>query len=103
MAKKKMAQRDKDIVQASMTMYHVPSAWDELLSGQSSWNICGWAIKWRCPHNGNGRFEVDSVSYAYTCKWVAAPDHLSVPPKMIWQAHFARLLLQLRAKERGAE
>jgi len=119
MAKKKMAQRDVDIAQASMLVFHVPTAWDDLNSGTKHWLLDNGArVSYSVSQPGNSRFDIvvnpvgkwgsaessNSLSdYAYICKWVADDDHLQLPPEKIWKAHFARMLLELRDRIRGAE
>ena len=111
MAKKKMAQRDVDIAQASMLVFHVPTAWDDVKSGTKHWRLdSGARVSYTISGPGNSRFDivVDPLSntlsdYAYICKWVADDDHLQLPPEKIWKAHFARMLLELRDRIRGAE
>lgn len=119
MPKKRMAQRDIDIAQASMLVFHVPTAWDDLKSGTASWNLDNGArVRYTVQGPGNSRFDiaviinapnhrdmgVEPVSdYAYICKWVADEDHRNLPPEKIWKAHFARMLLNLRDRIREAE
>jgi len=125
MAKKKMAQRDVDIAQASMLVFHVPTAWDDVKSGTNHWSLDNGArVRYNVVSPGNSRFDIvlnavgrwgsavtpsrtepaNALSdYAYICKWVADDDHLQLPPEKIWKAHFARMLLELRDRIRGVE
>ena len=105
MAKKKMAQRDVDIAQASMLVFHVPTAWDDLNSGTKHWLLDNGArVRYNVVSAGNSRFDIvinpvgrwgsaetpsstepaNALSdYAYICKWVADDDHLQLPPEAI--------------------
>lgn len=125
MPKKRMAQRDIDIAQASMLVFHVPTAWDDLKSGTANrWSLDNGArVSYTVSGPGNARFDIivnpvgkwgssdkelressNGLSdYAYICKWVADDDHLILPPEKIWKAHFARMLLELRDRIREAE
>jgi hypothetical protein len=125
MPKKRMAQRDIDIVQASMLVFHVPTAWDDVKSGTNHWRLDNGArVRYNVTAPGNSRFDIvinavgrwgsaetpsrtepaNALSdYAYICKWVADDDHLLLPPEKIWKSHFARMLLELRDRIRADE
>jgi|ETNmetMinimDraft_30_1059905.scaffolds.fasta_scaffold40160_1 hypothetical protein len=103
----KLNKRSREIVTASLYVYPVAVAWEELsarladgFSGHS-WELAkGDRIALKIGKPGNASFLVtfDTALGVKTAhfKWVATPDLNGAPPEHIFMGAFARTLLSYR-------
>jgi len=103
----KLNKRSREIVTASLYVYPVAVAWEELsarladgFSGHS-WELAkGDRIALKIGKPGNASFLVtfDTAIGVKTAhfKWVATPDLNGAPPEHIFMGAFARTLLSYR-------
>ena len=103
----KLNKRSREIVTASLYVYPVAVAWEELsarladgFSGHS-WELAkGDRIALKIDKPGNASFLVtfDTALGVKTAhfKWVATPDLNGAPPEHIFMGAFARTLLSYR-------